>query len=61
LDFLPSLGTEFRKEQSMAKRVKVKNSLVGNINKRRKLGISRPKSESTVDPRQYQQMKKGWK
>jgi hypothetical protein len=48
-------------EVLMAKRIKVKNSLVGNINKRRKLGISRPKSESTVDPRQYQQMKKGWK
>ena len=45
----------------MAKRIKVKNSLVGNINKRKKLGISRPKSESTVDPQQYQQMKKGWK
>jgi hypothetical protein len=45
----------------MAKRIKVKNSLVGNINKRRRLGISRPKGESTVDPKQYQQMKKGWK
>ena len=45
----------------MSKRMKVKPSLVGNINKRRRLGISRPKSESTVDPSQYAKMKKGWK
>jgi hypothetical protein len=37
------------------------NSLVGNINKRKKLGISRPKSKSTVDPKQYAKMKRGWK
>jgi len=37
------------------------NSLVGNINRRRKAGISRPKSQSTVDPKQYAKMKKGWK
>ena len=45
----------------MAKRMKVKQSLVGNINRRKRLGISRPKSESTVDPAQYGKMKKGWK
>jgi len=38
-----------------------KNSLVGNINKRKKLGISRPKSKSTVDAKQYAKMKRGWK
>jgi len=48
-------------EVLMAKRIKVKNSLVGNINKRRKLGTSRPKSESTVDPKQYRKMQEGWK
>lgn len=37
------------------------NSLVGNINKRKKLGISRSKSKSTVDPKQYAKMKRGWK
>ena len=37
------------------------NSLVGNINKRKAAGISRPKSKSTVDPKQYAKMKKGWK
>jgi len=38
----------------------MKNSLVGNINRRRRLGISRPKGESTVSPKAYKQMKKGW-
>jgi len=37
------------------------NSLVGNINKRKKAGTSRPKSKSTVDPKQYAKMKRGWK
>ena len=37
------------------------NSLAGNINKRKKLGISRPKSKSTVDQKQYAKMKRGWK
>ena len=37
-----------------------KNSLVGNINRRKKLGISRPKSKSTVSPKAYQQMKNKW-
>jgi hypothetical protein len=38
-----------------------KNSLVANINKRKKLGISRPKSKSTVSKKAYSKMKKGWK
>ena len=38
-----------------------KNSLVGNINKRKKAGTSRPKSESTISPKAYKQLKKGWK
>jgi hypothetical protein len=44
----------------MAKRNPL-NSLVGNINKRRKMGTSRPKSKSTVDQEQYDKMKRGWK
>lgn len=39
----------------------MKNSLVGNINRRRRLGISRPKSKSTVSAKAYGQMKAGWK
>jgi len=41
----------------MAKR----NSLVGNINRRKRLGISRPKSQSTVSAKSYSAMKRGWK
>jgi hypothetical protein len=40
---------------------KTKNSLVGNINRRRKAGTSRSKSKSTVSPKAYAQLKKGWK
>jgi hypothetical protein len=39
----------------------MKNSLVGNINRRKKLGISRPKSKSTVSKKSYAAMKRGWK
>lgn len=34
-----------------------KNSLYGNINKRKKAGTSRSKSKSTIDPKVYKQMK----
>ena len=39
----------------------VKNSLVNNINAKKKAGTSKPKSKSTVDPKQYAKLKKGWK
>ena len=42
-------------------RPQVKNSLVGNINRRKRLGISRPKSKSTVSAKSYAAMKRGWK
>jgi hypothetical protein len=35
-------------------------SLVANINRRRKLGISRSKRESTVSAKSYRDMKRGW-
>lgn len=38
-----------------------KNSLVANINRRRKLGISRSKKNSTVSKEAYKKMKKNWK
>lgn len=40
---------------------KKKNSLVGNINKRKKAGTSRSKKNSTISPKAYKQLKKGWK
>lgn len=39
----------------------MKNSLVGNINKRKKKGTSRSKSKSTISKKAYSEMKKGWK
>lgn len=39
---------------------KRKNSLVNNINRRKRAGKSRPKSRSTVSKQAYEQMQKGW-
>jgi hypothetical protein len=39
---------------------KAKNSLVGNINRRKKAGTSRSKKDSTISPDAYDQMQKGW-
>ena len=39
---------------------KPKNSLVGNINRRKKAGKSRAKKDSTISPEAYDQMQKGW-
>jgi hypothetical protein len=39
---------------------KRKNSLVNNINRRKRAGKSRPKSRSTVSKDSYQQMQAGW-
>jgi hypothetical protein len=39
---------------------KRKNSLVENINRRKRAGKSRPKSRSTVSKQSYEQMQKGW-
>lgn len=39
---------------------KKKNSLVENINRRKKSGTSRPKKKSTVSKDSYQDMQKGW-
>lgn len=40
---------------------KVKNSLVGNIRRCKVKGSCNSKSNSTVDPKQWAKMKKGWK
>ena len=39
----------------------VKNSLVANINKRKKAGTSRSKKKSTVTDEAYKKMREGWK
>jgi len=40
---------------------KKKNSLVANINKRKKAGTSRSKKNSTISKKAYKQLKRGWK
>ena len=35
-------------------------SLYENINRRKRLGISRPKSKSTITPKAYKNMKAGF-
>ncbi|MET0658175.1 MAG: hypothetical protein ABW110_08480 [Steroidobacteraceae bacterium] len=37
-----------------------KNSLVANINRRKRSGRSRPKSKSTVSKGAYKEMQAGW-
>lgn len=37
-----------------------KNSLVKNINKKKKAGTSRAKSKSTISEKAYADMKKNW-
>lgn len=39
----------------------VKNSLVNNINARKKKGISRSQKKRTVSKRSYRNMQEGWK
>ena len=39
----------------------VKNSLVNNINARKKKGISRPKKKRTVSKKSYSKMQRDWK
>jgi hypothetical protein len=38
----------------------VKNSLVNNINKRKKEGVSRSKKKSTVSKKSYKKMENNW-
>jgi len=37
-----------------------RNSLVENINRRKRRGTSRTKAKSTISKRSYEQMQRGW-
>lgn len=52
--------TSGKSSKKSAKKGAAKNSLVGNINKRKKAGTSRSKKDSTISPESYSEMKKGW-
>jgi hypothetical protein len=51
-------NTEVKKEEP--KKDTNKNSLVNNINKKKKAGTSKPKSESSVSDENYHDMKTNW-
>ncbi|MDE3247104.1 MAG: hypothetical protein KGO82_00500 [Bacteroidota bacterium] len=46
--------------KSKTNKLGVKNSLVNNINARKKKGISRKKKNSTVSRKAYKKMEKNW-
>lgn len=49
-----------KKETAKRNKLGVKNSLVNNINARKKKGTSRSKSKNTVSKKSYAAMKKNW-
>ena len=54
ISFSPVANPTFKKGGS------AKPGLYANINRRKKLGISRPKSKSTISKKAYANMKKGF-
>ena len=50
-----------KKTSAKKNKLGVKNSLVNNINARKKKGVSRPKKKSTVSKKSYSKMKRNWK
>ncbi len=47
-------------EKAGKNKLGVKNSLVNNINSKKKKGTSRPKKKSTVSKKAYKDMEKNW-
>jgi hypothetical protein len=54
-------GTSAFRAKLLTRMARKKNSLVGNINRRKRKGISRPKSRSTVSKKAYRDMRQGWR
>lgn len=55
-----AVKTAGRRKGAAKKRSAKKNSLVANINRRKKAGKSRPKSGSTISDKSYDDMQAGW-
>lgn len=55
------MATSKNKRNTKKNKLGVKNSLVNNINARKKKGISRTGSKKTVTKKAYSKMKNGWK
>ncbi|WP_294822055.1 hypothetical protein [uncultured Flavobacterium sp.] len=49
-----------KKRSAKKNKLGVKNSLVNNINARKRKGISRSKKKKTVSKSSYKKMKKNW-
>jgi len=57
---MSKLKKKAKKGSTKKNKLGVKNSLVNNINARKKKGISRPKKKKTVSKKSYKKMKKNW-
>ncbi len=49
-----------RKTPKSGAKKNTQNSLVANINRRKKAGTSRAKKDSTISAKAYAEMQKGW-
>lgn len=57
---MSKLKKKAKKSSSKKNKLGVKNSLVNNINARKRKGISRSKKKKTVSGKSYTRMKKNW-
>lgn len=57
---MSKLKKKARKGSKKKNKLGVKNSLVNNINARRRKGKSRSKKKSTVSKKSYKKMKSNW-
>lgn len=57
---MSKLKKKAKKSSAKKNKLGVKNSLVNNINARRKKGISRSKKKSGVSKKSYKKMKNNW-
>jgi len=57
---MSKLKKKAKKRSAKKNKLGVKNSLVNNINARKKKGISRPKSKKTISKSSYKKMKNNW-
>jgi hypothetical protein len=57
---MSKLKKKAKKSSRKKNKLGVKNSLVNNINARKRKGISRRKSKKTVSKKSYNKMKKQW-
>lgn len=57
---MSKLKKKAKKQSSKKNKLGVKNSLVNNINARKKKGKSRSKKKSTISKKAYKNMKRNW-